>query len=107
MSTKRLSPVSPNSGFTPVKLMWSVIAISEPGGMSRRRLPAALVCSSVSQPSARHGADGALHLVGLAVLVVVRAALQHRDRRRADMAQHQLAGMAAAPSAAGKPGSSA
>ena len=51
MSTKRLLPVSPNSGLTPVKLMWSAIAISAPGGMSSRRLPAALVCSSVSQPS--------------------------------------------------------
>ena len=50
-------PVSPNSGLTPVKLMWSVIAITEPGGMSSRRLPAALVCSSVSQPRLGHGAD--------------------------------------------------
>ena len=47
-----------------------------------------------------------LHLVGLAALVVVRAALQHGDRQSADMAQHQPAGMAAAPSGAGKPGSS-
>jgi hypothetical protein len=34
----------------PAKLMWSLIAITEPGGMSSRRLPAALVCSRVSQP---------------------------------------------------------
>ncbi len=53
MSTKRSLPAaSPNSGLTPVKLMWSEITIGEPGGMSSRRLPAALVCSKVSQPSA-------------------------------------------------------
>jgi len=32
--------------------MWSEITIGEPGGMSSRRLPAALVSSTVSQPSA-------------------------------------------------------
>ena len=53
MSTKRsLADGSLNSGLTPVKLMWSEITIGEPGGMSSLRLPAALVCSSVSQPSA-------------------------------------------------------
>ena len=87
----------------PAKLMWSVIAITEPGGMSSRRLPAALVCSRVSQPSSATARMAPLHLVGLAVLVVVRAALQHGDRRRPDMAQHQPAGMAADAWSAGSP----
>ena len=101
-----LLPVSPNSGLTPVKLMWSEIAISAPGGMSSRRLPAALVCSSVSQPSAAMARIARLHLVGAATLVIVRAALQHGDGRRADMAQHEPAGVAADRRSAGKPGSS-
>ena len=43
----------------------------------------------------RHGVDGALHLVDPATFIVVRPALQHRDRGRADMAQDQPAGMTA------------
>ena len=42
------------------------------GGMSRRRLPAALVSSSVSQPSAARASIGSAS-VGLAGFVVVRA----------------------------------
>ena len=38
--------------LTPVKLMWSVITMTLPGGISGRRLPAALVSNRVSQPSA-------------------------------------------------------
>ncbi len=52
MLTKRSSPVAPNSGETPVSPIWSVIAITEPGPASSRRLPAALVRTSASQPSA-------------------------------------------------------
>ncbi len=90
-----VAAVSPNSGLAPVKLMWSVISISEPGGMSGRRLPAALVWSSVSQPSAGHGADRrpSSRRRGRA-----RSSARGRAGRRpasADMAQHQLAGMAA------------
>ena len=47
MSTKRPLPVSPNSGDWPMKLMWSVISMTLPGCISRRRLPAELVRISV------------------------------------------------------------
>ena len=43
MPTKRASLASPISGLRLPKLMWSVISITEPGGKSSRRLPAALV----------------------------------------------------------------
>src|SRR4051812_12080971 len=53
------SSLWPVSGLTPSMLMWSAIAISEPGGDSTRSDPAALVTSSASAPaclSARTGA---------------------------------------------------
>ena len=53
MLTKRSEPLSPISGERCEKLMWSLNAIRLPGGMAACRLPAALVCTSTSQPQSR------------------------------------------------------
>ncbi len=53
MPTKRSAPPSPTSGERCDGLMWSDSTIRLPGAIAARRLPAALVCTSTSQPSAR------------------------------------------------------
>ena len=83
------------SGLIPVKSMWSVIAITDRGGRSARRLPAALVQQQSLAAEFRSMRGMALfHFVGAATFVIVGAALQHGDRRRSDMTQHQPTGMA-------------
>ena len=62
--------------------------------MSARRLPAALVRTE-SRSRAAQGVRSAPFIASARPrLVIVGAALQHGDRRRPDMAQHQPAGMA-------------
>ena len=58
MLTKRSEPASPTSGERCDRFRWSLIAIRLPGGITGRRLPAALVCTSTSQPSARSVRSG-------------------------------------------------
>ena len=53
------SSLAPVSGLTPSMLMWSAIAISDPGGDSGRSEPAALVASSAAAPARRSARTGA------------------------------------------------
>ena len=75
------SSLGPVSGLTPSMLMWSAIAISEPGGDSGRSEPAALVASSATRAGALQRAHRRAHRARVAALVDVPAALQ--DTRRA------------------------
>ena len=62
---KRLLPVSPNSGETWVRLIWSVIIATAPAGISGLRLPPALVTMTAWQPKAASVSIGAFMAEGL------------------------------------------
>ncbi len=87
------SSFGPIRRFAPVRLMWSMIAMSEPGPTAGCSDPAALVSTRVEAPAARKRPDRHPQRLGVAALVQVRAALKHRDRDAADATQHGAPGV--------------
>src|SRR5581483_4152472 len=55
---RKASSFGPTRRFTPVRLMWSVMAISRPGPTSGRREPAAFVRMRTEAPAARRARTG-------------------------------------------------